>query len=160
MTEPTTAISGAITKALSAIRDFPLWLLTAIALSLIAFLSIPEFSRAVSQETRRWITVAAITAAIFAACRFGSVITSHFVSYRTDVRTRRNLREERRRRADLIRYSMVYMPLFAELFRIRIEAVYSERASKFRDRLQNSWHILSSRRHRVTALKDAWRALV
>jgi hypothetical protein len=90
MTEPVTTISGAVTKALSAIKDFPLWLLTAIALSLIAFLSVPEFSSAVPQvKTRTWITVAAITAAIFAACRFGSLIFSRINSYRADVRARR-----------------------------------------------------------------------
>jgi hypothetical protein len=59
MTEPVTTISGAVTKALSAVKDFPLWLLTAIALSLTAFRSVPEFNGAVPQETRAWITVAA-----------------------------------------------------------------------------------------------------
>jgi hypothetical protein len=159
MAEPATAISGAITKALSAIKDFPLWLLIAIALSLIVFLSVSQFSAAVSQETRTWVTVAATTAVIFAAARFGSVVTSYFNSYRADLKTRRNLRDERIRRSELIRYSTVYMPLFAELFRIRIETTHSESAPKFRDRLQNSWDILSSRKRRVAALKAAWRTL-
>src|SRR5260370_38843613 len=43
MREPGTAatIAGAITNALTAIKDFPLWLLTGIALFLIAFLIVP-----------------------------------------------------------------------------------------------------------------------
>jgi len=113
MAEPATTISGAITKALSAIKDFPLWFLIAIALSLIVFLSVPEFSGAVSQEARTWITVAAVTAVIFAVSRFGSVVTFHFNSYRAEAKTRRNVREERIRRSDLIR-----LPLFAEASKI------------------------------------------
>jgi hypothetical protein len=159
MAEPATTISGAITKALSAIKDFPLWLLTAIALSLIVFLSAPQFSGTVSKETRTWITVATFTVVIFAACRFGSVVISHFKSYREDVKARRKLHDESIRRSDLIRYSNVYMPLFTELFRISITAAYAEGAPKLRDRLQNSWDILSNRRRRVAALKAAWKAL-
>ena len=98
MAEPATTISGAITKALSAIKDFPLWFLIAIALSLIVFLSVPEFSGAASQQARTWITVATVTAVIFAVSRFGSVVTSHFNSYRAEAKTRRNVREERIRR--------------------------------------------------------------
>ncbi len=152
MAEPATTISSAVTKALSAIKDFPLWLLTAIALSLIAFLSVPQFSDAVPRETRTWIIVAAVTAAIFAGCRFGSVVIA-------PVKTQRKLREERIRRAETIRYSTVYILLFAELFRIRITTTYSQRAPKFRDRVKNSWDILSARRRRVAALKPAWTAL-
>jgi hypothetical protein len=159
MVEPASTISGAIAKALSAIKDFPLWFLIAIALSLIVFLSVPEFSGAVSQEARTWVTVAAVTAVIFAVSRFGSVVASHLNSYRAAAKTRRNVHEERIRRFDLIRYSTVYMPLFAQLFQIHIETTQSERAPKFQDRLQNSWDILSSRRRRAAALKAAWRAL-
>jgi len=56
MPEPGTAIAG-ITKALTAIKDFPLWLLTGITLSLITFLSVPELSAAVPQEARPWLTL-------------------------------------------------------------------------------------------------------
>jgi hypothetical protein len=126
MAEPATTISGAITKALSAIKDFPLWFLIAIALSLIVFLSVPEFSGAVSQEARTWITVAAVTAVIFAVSRFGSVVTSHFNSYRAEAKTRRNVREERIRR-----------PLLAEAGKI----VDDVGTSKLLDLLMGNRHI-------------------
>src|ERR1700730_3980202 len=51
MPEPgTTAVTGAITNALTAIKDIQLWLLTAIALFLVACLFVPVLSAAVPQE--------------------------------------------------------------------------------------------------------------
>ena len=89
MAEPASTISSAVVKALSAIKDFPLWLLTAIALSLIAFLFVPQFSAAFPEAIRRWVAVAAVTAAIFAACRFGSTVFSHVDQYRAEKQARR-----------------------------------------------------------------------
>jgi hypothetical protein len=66
--EPVTSGASQIAKALAAIKDLPLWLLTAIALFLFIFLSVPVFGGAVSENTRTWITAAAIASAIFAAC--------------------------------------------------------------------------------------------
>jgi hypothetical protein len=89
MTEPVSTISGVVAKALTAIKEFPLWLLTAIALSLIIFLSVPKFSAAVPPETRTWITLGAVVATILAASRLGSLIISHINSYRADLEARR-----------------------------------------------------------------------
>jgi hypothetical protein len=89
MTEPITTFSSAVARGLSAIKDFPLWMLTAIALSLIVIRSVPELSGEIPQQTRRWITVAATVAVIFAACRFGSVIFSQVKQYRIDKEARR-----------------------------------------------------------------------
>jgi hypothetical protein len=52
MPEPGTTIAGAgaVTKALTAIKDFPLWLLTAIALFLVTCLFVPVLSAAVPQR--------------------------------------------------------------------------------------------------------------
>jgi hypothetical protein len=88
MPEPGTAIAG-ITKALTAIKDFPLWLLTGITLSLITFLSVPELSAAVPQEARPWLTLGAVAAAILTACRLGSLVISHINSYRAKMAARR-----------------------------------------------------------------------
>jgi hypothetical protein len=52
--EPLTASGASLAKALSAIKDFPLWLLTAISLSLAVFLGVPAFTGAVSENTRTW----------------------------------------------------------------------------------------------------------
>jgi hypothetical protein len=80
--EPAASVASLGTKALSVIKDLPLWLLTGIAVSLTSFLSIPEFRGAVSEKTQTWIAVAAITFAIFAACRFASVSISKIEAYR------------------------------------------------------------------------------
>ena len=89
MTEPVSTISGAVTKALTAIKDFPLWLLGGIAISLTTFRSVPELSAAVPQEARPWLTLGAGTATILTACRLGSLIISHINSYRAKVEARR-----------------------------------------------------------------------
>ena len=74
MTEPITTISGAVVRGLTAIKDFPLWLLTGITLSLITFLSVPELSAAVPQEARPWLTLGAVAAAILTASRTSTSI--------------------------------------------------------------------------------------
>jgi hypothetical protein len=89
MTEPVITISGAVTKALTAIKDFPLWLLGGIALSLITFLCVPKLSAAVPQETRTWLTLGAVATTILTACRLGSLVISHINSYRADLEARR-----------------------------------------------------------------------
>jgi hypothetical protein len=85
MTEPITTISGAVASGLTAIKDFPLWLLTGIALSLIAFLIVPVLSAAVPQEARKWVILGAGAFTILAACRFGSLVISQINSYRAKI---------------------------------------------------------------------------
>jgi hypothetical protein len=87
--EPLATATSLGTKALSVIKDLPLWLLTGIALSLAAFLSIPEFCGAVSEDTRTWLAVAATAFAIFAGCRFVSVIISLIGRYRSTLEAQR-----------------------------------------------------------------------
>ena len=89
MTEPITTISGAVVSGLTAIKDFPLWLLTGIALSLIAFLIVPVLSAAVPQEARKWVILGAGAFTILAACRLGSLVISQINSYRTKLAARR-----------------------------------------------------------------------
>jgi hypothetical protein len=89
MTEPVITISGAVTKALTAIKDFPLWLLGGIALSLITFLSVPELSAAVPQEARTWLTLGAVAATILTVCRLGSLVISHINGNRANLEARR-----------------------------------------------------------------------
>jgi hypothetical protein len=89
MPEPSSTILGAAVKALPSIKDFPLWLFTAIALILIIVLYVPAFSGAVPHETRLWVTLGAVAAAILAACRLGSLVISHINSYRATREARR-----------------------------------------------------------------------
>src|SRR5260370_5701492 len=87
--EPITTLGVSLAKTLSVIKDFPLWLLTAVALSLVVFLVLPSFARAVSEDTRTWITVAAITSAIFAGCRFASLVIAEIKTYRLSLKAGR-----------------------------------------------------------------------
>ena len=77
MPEPgTTAVTGAITNALTAIKDIQLWLLTAIALFLVACLFVPVLSAAVPQEARKFVILGAGAFTILAVCRLGSLVIS------------------------------------------------------------------------------------
>jgi hypothetical protein len=91
MPEPISTISGAVTHALTAIKDLPLWLLGGIALSLISFISFPEFGATVvvPQQMRPWVNLGAITFIVLTACRLGSLVISHINSYRTNLEARR-----------------------------------------------------------------------
>jgi hypothetical protein len=89
MTEPVSTISGVVTTALTAIKDFPLWLLGGIALSLIACLSVPKLSAAVPQEARAWVTLGAVAFTILTVFRGGSLVISHINRYRADLEARR-----------------------------------------------------------------------
>jgi hypothetical protein len=89
MPELGTAIAGAITRGLTAIKAFQLWLLTGIALSLIAFLIVPVLSAAVPQEYRKFVILGAGAFTILAACRLGSQVISQITSYRAKSEARR-----------------------------------------------------------------------
>jgi hypothetical protein len=87
--EPITTSGASLAKTLSIIKDFPLWLLTAIALALAVFLVLPSFAGAVSENTRTWVTVAAMTSAIFAGCRFASRVIAEIRTNRLNLKARR-----------------------------------------------------------------------
>jgi hypothetical protein len=87
--EPVSATSAWI-KVLIAIRDFPLWVLVAAALSLTIFVYVPNFNELVSPATNNAISFAAIVAWIFAGAR-GSVSLIEIV------RSHRDSREANRR---------------------------------------------------------------
>jgi hypothetical protein len=91
MPEPGTTIAGAgaVTKALTAIKDFPLWLLTAIALFLVACPFVPVLSAAVPQEARKFVILGAGAFTILAVCRLGSLVISAINKYRADREARR-----------------------------------------------------------------------
>jgi hypothetical protein len=91
MPEPGTTIAGAsaITRALTAIKDFPLWLLTSIALFLFACLIVPVLSAAVPQEDQKFVTLGAGAFTILAMGRLGSLVISHINRYRADLEARR-----------------------------------------------------------------------
>jgi hypothetical protein len=91
MPEPGTAaaIAGAITNALTAIKDIQLWLLTAIALFLVACLFVPVLSAAVPQEARKFVILGAGAFTILAVCRLGSLVISAINKYRADREARR-----------------------------------------------------------------------
>jgi hypothetical protein len=75
--EPITTSGASLAKTLSIIKDFPLWLLTAIALALAVFLVLPSFAGA------------AITSAIFAGCRFASLVIAEIRTYQLSLKARR-----------------------------------------------------------------------
>lgn len=89
--EPGTATIGAsqAAKFLTAIKDLPLWLLTATALALTLFFVMPAFNGMVSKETQTWVALAACTFAIFAVCRFASVLIAHIRVYQAGLNARR-----------------------------------------------------------------------
>src|SRR5437867_3264294 len=89
--EPGTATAGAsqALRFLTAVKDLPLWLLTATALALVVVLAVPSFGDAVSAEARTWVTVAATVFAIFALCRLASVLLAQFKVYRAEREARR-----------------------------------------------------------------------
>src|SRR5580700_8292105 len=90
MPEPgTTAVTGAITNALTAIKDIQLWLLTAIALFLVACLFVPVLSAEVPQEARKFVILGAGAFTILAVCRLGSLVISATNKYRADREARR-----------------------------------------------------------------------
>jgi hypothetical protein len=90
MPEPgTTAVTGAITNALTAIKDIQLWLLTSIALFLVACLFVPVLSAAVPQEARKFVILGAGAFTILAVCRLGSLVISATNKYRADREARR-----------------------------------------------------------------------
>jgi hypothetical protein len=58
--EPVTSSGVSLAKALTAIKDLPLWLFAAMALSLAAFLCVPVFADLAPKETRLWVALAAL----------------------------------------------------------------------------------------------------
>ena len=86
--EPTITTSQAA-NILGAIKDWPLWLFAATALSLTAFLYVPIFSGLVTKETCLWIAVAAVSCGIFLESRFTSIAIAIIRKYHASLEARR-----------------------------------------------------------------------
>jgi hypothetical protein len=80
--EPVSATTGTWAKIAAELKDWPLWLFAAVALSLTVFVLVPEFWQLVSVPTRRAVLFAAVVAWIFAACRAVTPIVHAFHAYR------------------------------------------------------------------------------
>jgi hypothetical protein len=79
--EPVTTSGVSLAKALTAIKDLPLWLFAATALSLAAFLCVPIFADLAPKETRLWVALAALVFGILWICRLTSIGISTLKKY-------------------------------------------------------------------------------
>lgn len=69
MTEPITTTTGALATIAERLKDWPLWLFTAIAITLTVFWAVPDFRQLASPAVAHTIAFGAIAAWIFAGCR-------------------------------------------------------------------------------------------
>ncbi len=82
MTEPVTTTTGALATIAGRLKDWPLWLFTAIALTLTVFSAVPGFRQLVSPATTHAVAFGAIAAWIFAGCRAVAPGIRAFHAYR------------------------------------------------------------------------------
>jgi hypothetical protein len=73
--------SGIWARALDGVKNWPLWLLVAVALSLTIFVAIPEFRALASPTTATALVYAAIVAWIFVLARAAKPITEAVLTY-------------------------------------------------------------------------------
>jgi hypothetical protein len=69
MTEPVTTATGALATIADRLKDWPLWMFTALALTLTVFWAIPDFRELVSLTTAHVIGFGATAGWIFTGCR-------------------------------------------------------------------------------------------
>ncbi len=81
--EPVSATTGTWAKIAAALKDWPLWLFVAVALSLTVFALVPEFRQLASPAAGSGVLFAAIVAWIFVVCRAVTPIVHAFHAYRT-----------------------------------------------------------------------------
>jgi len=127
--EPTT-VSKAFGHALSIIRNLPLWLLTAIALSLFVFIIYPVFHESVVPATMIWIKFALIVSVILVACRLVSVVVDYLYKHRMRERDR-----------DVPRFENVYTQLYILFITRHVTEVISQGVT-FRQRVRNAHTII------------------
>jgi hypothetical protein len=87
MTEPV-ATTGALASAAAALRDWPLSLFVAVALTLSVFSAVPEFRELVSLQSAHGILFGAVAAWIFAGCRAVAPTIRAFHAYRAVLEAR------------------------------------------------------------------------
>ena len=74
--------TGTLAKILGTIKDFPLWLLSAVAISLTVFALVPKFSHLASQDTNNLVLYGVFVAWIFVAARSVQLAFEAVRSYR------------------------------------------------------------------------------
>jgi hypothetical protein len=77
MTEPVTA-TGALAGAATKLKDWPLWLFVAVALTLTVFGSVPEFRELAPPPYPHVVLFGAVAAYFFAGCRAVSPATQAY----------------------------------------------------------------------------------
>jgi hypothetical protein len=87
--EPLSTTGAALARFLSAIKEFPLWLLVAAAVTFILVLEIPGLGRAIPNEARSWVLILAVLFTALAGCRFVSILISTFRAHLVARETRR-----------------------------------------------------------------------
>jgi hypothetical protein len=87
VTEPVTT-AGALASITAALKDWPLPLLTAVALTLSVFSAVPEFRELVSLPVAHGILFGAVAAWIFAGCKAVTPAIRAFHAYRAALEAR------------------------------------------------------------------------
>jgi hypothetical protein len=87
--EPISTSGTTFAKILSGIKDLPLWLLSAVALTLIIFLYVPALSGDVPKDARPWIVFIGLLFTVLAGCRFVSVLIAYYRAHRAAMESHR-----------------------------------------------------------------------
>lgn len=85
----TGTIAQSLAKTLEALKDFPLWLLTAVAVALGLFLLVPELSTNLPKTYKPWFVLSAVLFIVLAIFRGVSVGFQWWRSWRISVAARR-----------------------------------------------------------------------
>src|SRR5690348_4306172 len=133
--------TSGFTKIVSTFKDFPLWLLTGIALSLFVFLYSSNFGEDLPSAMRMSLKFGTIFSASLAVCRF--------VSVRLETTKRRNSN----------RFTHIYRPLSVLLLTTHVTMSSSTGAPRFRDRWENAIEKFATVRRRRRAIRAAVKAL-
>lgn len=146
--EPATV--GQSAKFLSALKDFPLWLLASVATAILLFRFVPTLWAGVPAEGRIWVTGAALLFTTVALFRFASSTFRWLAQRRRIARLR-----------DHKRLSTIYGPLHALFLTRHVTAVTSARAPHVRDRMGNAREILFPKKSRSFSFRRPfWKRLI
>jgi hypothetical protein len=84
--EPVSTTTGAWAKIAAELKDWPLWLFFAVAISLTVFVLVPQFRQLVSPAAGNGVLFSAVVAWIFTGCRAVTPIARAFHAYRPEAR--------------------------------------------------------------------------
>jgi hypothetical protein len=139
-------------KFLSVLKAMPLWLVVGCAAAGYAALFAPAFGGVDLAEFRRtWGPLFWLDAVGF------SILSAAFIVEHVARHIR--ARAERRRLLYKKQYYTIYLPLYRELFGLKITTSSSMGAPFFSQRIGNAYRVLTTTQRQTRAIKGAWRAL-